>query len=613
MADDRGAPAAVVGKTVGYWLSAADFVATDGSGLEGLGALGFLRDWPAVYTENKALKSLVGKKGSCAAKRVAVVGPPSREELERVAGSALQPLQSFANAELVEKAAGMPVVQGWAIFERLDQPPGTVFVGERFWWNALPEGGWVDFTPRPAAWPQLLLAEAAAGAPKARSRLTAPGAELAAQLLRSRFPGVGASFGSVAASEPEVEEASALDRELAPLREELARASREADQACSELRRLEGQVSELRQKLNLCPLHAERWTIPTTGDDLKLGSLVAVHGLKEAADLNGQEAVLESWEERRGRWKVRLATGELHTVLAANLKLLDEAREEPELSTFGCEVVGTLTSQAGDLQYNLWPLVHSGIIRVRLPDRLLARLNVQFDALHANHDTPSHALFLQAEIKEGKQLTVREPDEEYVAMLLACAEKLGAAILGQEEAAAFRCTLDQVWTVHQLAGDYNPVHFHSNARSHFGFSSFLHLQLPPQLNSGQEMLPHTGARGRHDGVTTFMWKGDSGTVAERLECSGLLECELAEGYLYVFPQWLQHLVWPFKGPGERRSVAANVALFGAAEGERDRRRAGPERGFDAGGRPWPARRSSPRNTAADLSDPRRAARASSWQ
>ena len=30
------------------------------------------------------------------------------------------------------------------------------------------------------------------------------------------------------------------------------------------------------------------------------------------------------------------------------------------------------------------------------------------------------------------------------------------------------------------------------------------------------------------------------------------------GKLLVFPSWLQHMVYPFKGKGERRTIASNL-------------------------------------------------------
>lgn len=142
------------------------------------------------------------------------------------------------------------------------------------------------------------------------------------------------------------------------------------------------------------------------------------------------------------------------------------------------------------------------------------------------------------------------------------------------------CTSDWVrapwrltWRVRQRAGSGRPQETSPRPppnlgqappdgppRSSFGFSSFVHLRLPAQLNAA-EQLRASEHRGCTDGTTSFSWKTDGGNMSERLECPGRLECELSEGFLYVFPQWVQHLVNPFSGPGERRTVAANVALI----------------------------------------------------
>lgn len=555
----------------GLWLAEEDFIATDQRTVHDLGRLGFPRDWPTVYSSSSVLKSLIGKKGRCAARQVVVLGPPSAEQLKLVSGLHFRALQSFSNAELAAQASGLGVCRGWAIFEQLDQDSSAAFVAERYWWNSLEDGTWVDFTPRPAAWQALLLA--AGDAPKEPCSLSQQHVDLASHVYALCFgeeaprlisSGNTASStaapqtaGPVGGGQPNSGAAGGEGAKSA-----LALAVAEADEACAELRRLEAEARELREKLQgAVPQHA-RWN--ANPEALKPGARGKIHGLSKSADLNGQEVTLLSWEERRGRWKVRLRTGEVRAVLPENLELVDEVKEQAELSTFGCEVIGHLPCEGAETEYHLWPLVYSGIIRVRLPDRLVARLNVQFDELYSSYSSSSHAPYLQGEMKEGRQLTVRKPDDEYVALLMACCEKLSKAIL-REEAEDFQYQLDSVWTVHQFAGDYNPVHFHNNARSHFGFSSFLHLQLPPQLNVGQAWLPRRGSKGYHDGMTSFIWRTDSGLSREHLENPGVLECELLEGYLYVFPQWVQHFVWPFRGEGERRTVAANISLQGSSE------------------------------------------------
>jgi hypothetical protein len=37
------------------------------------------------------------------------------------------------------------------------------------------------------------------------------------------------------------------------------------------------------------------------------------------------------------------------------------------------------------------------------------------------------------------------------------------------------------------------------------------------------------------------------------------------GKVLVFPSWLQHMVYPFKGEGERRTVASNLNCWDVTE------------------------------------------------
>mmetsp|Transcript_149102 Transcript_149102/g.371446 ORF Transcript_149102/g.371446 Transcript_149102/m.371446 type:complete len:897 (-) Transcript_149102:265-2955(-) len=178
---------AIIGQSVGYWLADADFVSTSELEVKAHGRIGFLRDWPSVYTTSKALKSLIGKKGKCAGKRVGVVGEPSPEEVAQVKGLTFHRLHSFSNAELVESKTGFQIVRGWAVFEHLDLATSAAFVAERYWWNTLPDGKWVDFTPRPDGLPELLLSEAAGDASKQRSTLTEADFVMAAYLFKQRF------------------------------------------------------------------------------------------------------------------------------------------------------------------------------------------------------------------------------------------------------------------------------------------------------------------------------------------------------------------------------------------------------------------------------------------
>lgn len=207
---------AIVGVSEACWLCREDFVTDGDLDIDGLKGLGFPRDWPQVYTGSDALKSMIGKRGRIPAKRVAVAGPPTPEQLSKlppVSDLHLVPLHSFGNAETLAKHAGLGVVKGWAVFERLDKPTGTAFVAERYWWNSFPEGTWIDLTPRPQSWQQLLLAEPVSlEESKKTTVLSKEVSQLLCQLLTQRFP-------SYVPRQPEVKERKAGDAKAKPMPE----------------------------------------------------------------------------------------------------------------------------------------------------------------------------------------------------------------------------------------------------------------------------------------------------------------------------------------------------------------------------------------------------------
>lgn len=158
------------------WLRVDDVVSSDGS--KELGQLGFPRDWPEVYQSPElrllppgvALNladsgdflrkswcapefSRLGKRGKCPATRVAVV------ETHTAFDEPLLPWQGRVNARRVRDRLGLLVLEGYAIFERLEKGG---FVAVKYAWNVL-EGRWVDYSPWAPGWQRILLAQAELG------------------------------------------------------------------------------------------------------------------------------------------------------------------------------------------------------------------------------------------------------------------------------------------------------------------------------------------------------------------------------------------------------------------------------------------------------------------
>jgi len=135
-------------------------------------------------------------------------------------------------------------------------------------------------------------------------------------------------------------------------------------------------------------------------------------------------------------------------------------------------------------------------------------------------------------------------------------------------AKAYEC-----WTVHSFSGDYNLLHDHGveNNSTPIGMSSILYLKVPDCIKEnakkimstdGYLNLDHNNASGDVDGFTQLIWG-----VTPRKEMLDLKHPTAEyifpeEGKMLIFPHWLFHLVTPFFGKGERRTLSANFSCRG---------------------------------------------------
>jgi len=116
------------------------------------------------------------------------------------------------------------------------------------------------------------------------------------------------------------------------------------------------------------------------------------------------------------------------------------------------------------------------------------------------------------------------------------------------ELEALECKLDHAWIVSQYENEYNPIHFHT----YCDLSSVLYLRIPSfDDRSKKGKLPDY--KFQRDGMIEFVYKTACPTGLEK----GSLSFSPEVGKLVVFPSNLLHTVYPFKGEGERRSIAFN--------------------------------------------------------
>ena len=101
------------------------------------------------------------------------------------------------------------------------------------------------------------------------------------------------------------------------------------------------------------------------------------------------------------------------------------------------------------------------------------------------------------------------------------------------------------WIVRQFEGEYNPVHIHSGHLSGVGY-----LKVPDDWGKYSQSNKKNNQNGKID----FIY-GNRGFLS-----NGNILAKPKVGDFYLFPNYLFHTVYPFKGNEERRSVSFNAKI-----------------------------------------------------
>ena len=111
-------------------------------------------------------------------------------------------------------------------------------------------------------------------------------------------------------------------------------------------------------------------------------------------------------------------------------------------------------------------------------------------------------------------------------------------------------TFQAFWVVSQYHSTPSPVHFHSG-----DLSGVLYLKVPEIANEPAEEKK-TYIEGRQAGYINFI---DGG---RQQYSRSIISFKPKVGDFYIFPGWLLHGAEPFRGAGERRSLAFNAFVKG---------------------------------------------------
>ena len=219
-------------------------------------------------------------------------------------------------------------------------------------------------------------------------------------------------------------------------------------------------------------------------------------------------------------------------------------------------------------EYQVHTLPAVFLLEAWMPDAMVSGLNTYLDELMEQEDRTSHAGTLVGQIGHGQQLTMDHNDPkladfcqmsgilatEYLKNFGSTGNNIGERQVG----------IDELWSVHSYERDYNPIHDHGT-KTIMGISCTSWTKVPQQIldqpTAGSPEYSLYNASGDSDGCLAFNYGINSLLDVERLRPPQSFVIKPEVGKYLMFPSWLQHMVYPFEGDGERRTVAANLNVW----------------------------------------------------
>jgi|TARA_B100001094_G_scaffold251200_1_gene248952 hypothetical protein len=128
---------------------------------------------------------------------------------------------------------------------------------------------------------------------------------------------------------------------------------------------------------------------------------------------------------------------------------------------------------------------------------------------------------------------------------------------------------EDIWSVHSFESEYNPIHSH-NVKTGYGLATVTYTKLPETMKIhrpedearyNQYGLFKDNLAGITDGYISLQAGPQKNLQQLRnFETTQQVAVRPEVGLMVMFPIWMNHCVYPFKGKGERRSVASNLVI-----------------------------------------------------
>jgi len=152
-----------------------------------------------------------------------------------------------------------------------------------------------------------------------------------------------------------------------------------------------------------------------------------------------------------------------------------------------------------------------------------------------------HSLFFGGEDNNKMKRHNLLPD-----IILGWFEKIFRHYLDWNQISGYTLHLNSIWVNQMFEHEYNPVHVHQGTLF-TGLSSVMILKLPESFG-----VEYSSNDSPQNGRLQIL-----GSSSGQFACIDY-QPELKERDFYIFPYDMRHTVYPFNGPGMRRSLAANM-------------------------------------------------------
>ena len=188
------------------------------------------------------------------------------------------------------------------------------------------------------------------------------------------------------------------------------------------------------------------------------------------------------------------------------------------------------------------------VFRFELPMEFCNALNERMDKelKDGTYTDASHQL--SAKIKKEYRIVNWLPDVDKENIFIKCIQNVMKKVTHYNSFDVHSVVVDNAWINDQYEGEYQVVHKHSG-KSLIGFASILYLKVP---DFGEE---YNKPEQPHNGRTMLL-----GNCQGQFSKKNMM-IQPTVGDFYIFPYDLEHLVYPFRGDGMRRSLSLNYDVF----------------------------------------------------